>query len=426
MSDDLRHRIGKRDRQSSAPRGAWQAVRAGSSRSLALVSLLCVTLLPWFLAADGPAPQRQQQQRDAHRQQIDAMTVPERTRFEDHLRQYRELPAAERDRLRALQQEIERDPQLRAAFDEYRDWANSLSPVDRHELRQAQSPEARRQLVETFLRRPPLDDRPEPFPSERPPNGPPFGQNNLRFRMLERLFDGVIVPFGDRFGSCVPEMEAIVRVLERDLSPEQRAELDKLDEFTRRVRVVRLTLERRPLGLPASRLFGPDAEKLDKLFAELPEGPVRQTISNRNFGPGPNSLDPRGAMLLMVVTRGLMTETQRTIEDHRPRPEVMIEFQNQLSESEQTRLNRLSREDRLLELAVLFAKDKVPGIGELQQMLGTQDMQRFFRQMANSRPGPPPEGDDRRDKKGRLPPFDGGRRPREDFPMPPNRPEPKD
>ena len=397
---------------------------AGVGPRVAIVAIaLSLSLLPWFLAADGRPPE----QREANQTRLNSMTEPERRRLDENVRLYREMPVAERDRLRELHQAIENDPELKAAFADYQAWANSLSPVDRHELRQTLDPEARKRLIENFHRRPPPNDMSEPFPSDRPPNGPPFGQNNnSRLRMVEKLFGGLALPFGDRFGSCVPEMETIIRVLEHELPSETRGELDKLDEYTRKVRVLRLTLERHPVGPPTVRIFGSGSGTIDKVFAALPDGPIKQMPVNRN--PNPNQFDARSTLLIMVLMRGLMTETQRALEDHRPRPDVLIAFQKKLNEAERTRLDNLNREDRQLELIQLYVKEQVPGIGELQKILGTPEMERFVKQLNN---GPrlgqgPLDGEDRRDKKGRFPPLDGSRRPREpEFP-PPNRPEPKD
>lgn len=411
MSDDLHRRVER-------------APVSVSGRVAAVAVVLSVSLLPWLLAADGPASP----QREPNRQRLSEMTVAERQRLDENFRVYREMAPAERDRLRNLQREIERDPELRAAFDEYQRWADSLSPVDRHELRQTQDPEARRQLIDRLRRRPPNGEMPEQGPSDRPPNGPPFGQNNAKQRMTERLFGGMAMPVGDRFGSCVSEMEVIVRVLEQELPAETHAELNKLDAYSRTVRVVRLTLERRPLGSPAARLFGTGSQTIEKIIAALPEGPIRQLPVNRNFNANPNQPDPRGGLLVMVLVRGLMTETSRTLEDHRPRPDALIAFQEKLPAAEKARLNQMNREDRQQELLPLYVKEHVPAIAELQQILGTPDMDRFLRDVGSRfRPGfGSPETDDRRDKKIRLPPFDGLRPPR-DFDSPPqNRPQPKD
>ena len=411
MSDDL-------------PCGDKSVPGSTSGRLATLAVVLTVSLLPWLLAADGPVPPP----REANRQRLGEMTVSERQRLEENFRVYREMTPAERDRLRNLEREIESDRELKAAFDEYQRWADSLSPVDRHELRQTQDPEARRQLIDRLRHRPPNGEMFEPGPADRPPNGPPFGQNNAKQRMTERLFGGLTLPMGDRLGSCVPEMEAIVRVLEQELPVETHAELNKLDAYSRTVRVLRLTLEKRPLGSPVVRLFGTGSQTIEKIVAALPDGPVRQLPVIGKFSPSLNQPDPRGGLLVMVLVRGLMTETSRRLEDHRPRPEALMAFQEKLPAAEKARLNKLSREEHQQELLTLYVKEHVPAISELQQILGASDMDRFLRDMSNRfRPGVgPPEGDDRRDKKGRFPPFDGSRPPRDSESSPPNRPLKKD
>lgn len=130
----------------------------------------------------------------------------------------------------------------------------------------------------------------------------------------------------------------------------------------------------------------------------------------------------------MVLVRGLMTETARTLEDHRPRSDALVAFQDKLPAAEKARLNQMGREERQQELLPLYVKEHVPAIAELQQILGASDIDRFVREMSNRfRPGAGlPDGDDRRDKKGRFPPFDGSRLPRDSESPPPNRPLKKD
>lgn len=386
-----------------------RAMNSVAGRLVAVVVVLSLSLLPWLLAAEPPIPA----QRQANRERLGQMTVAERSRLEENRQVYQEMTPAERDRLKKLQSEIDSNPELKLAFAEYQAWAEKLSPVDRHELRQAQDPEARRQLIEKHRRRPSPGEMPETFVADRPGNGPPFVQgSNSRSRLLEKLFGGLTLPFGDRFGSCVPEMETIIRILEKELPSDSREELDDLDSFTRKVRVLKLTLERRPVGPLALRIFGPGSELVEQVIRQLPQdGPVRQLPGNRNFNP--NQPDPRGTMLVMVLLRGLMMETQRTIENYRPRPDLLMAFQDKLSESERNRLNKMSREDRQQELGLLYVKKQVPGIGELQQLLGSLEMDRFLQELNNRlRPGAGSiDGDDRRDKKGRFPPAEGPRRP---------------
>lgn len=403
------------------PHRVERVTNSVGGRLTAVAVTLSLSLLPWLLAADDPAPP----QREANRRRLSEMTVTERQQLDENFRRYREMTPAELDRLRNIQREIDRDPELKAAFDEYQRWADTLSPVERYELRQTQDPEARRRLVEKF-RRPPLDERPEPNPSGRPPNGSPIAQlTSGRMRIFEKLFNGAVLPFGDRFGSGVPEMEALVGVLEGELPSETRNQLQGLDPYSRRVRVVRLTLEQHPLGPPHERLFGPpDGRLAEKARAALPEGQIQQMLSLR----GPFPIEHRNGALAMVLMRGLMMETLRIIEDHQPRPDTLIAFEKTLPEADRNRLERLNREERAAELRHLYAKKEVAGLAELQQILGSTEMQRLTRQQPN---GPrfgsgPPDGEDRRDRKGKLPSFDGNRRPREFDGPPSNRPDLKD
>ncbi len=407
------------------PHRVERGTNSVGGRVAAVAVTLSLCLLPWLLAADDPAPP----QREANRQRLSGMTVTERKQLDENFRRYREMPPAERDRLRNLQREIDRDPELQAAFDEYQRWADSLSPVQRHELRQTQDPEAKRQLIDRFRRPPPderPDERPEPNPSGRPPNGSPIAQmSSGRLRIFEKLFNGAVLPFGDRFGSGVPEMEAIVGVLENELPVEARKQLSSLDPYSRKVRVVRLTLEQHPLGPPHERLFGPpDGRLAEKARAALPEGQIQQMLSFR----GPIPSEHRNGALAMVLMRGLMMETLRIIEDHQPRQDTLIAFEKTLPEAERNRLERLNREERGAELRQLYAKKEVAGLAELQQILGTTEMQRLTRQQPNGpRFGPGlPDVEDRRDRKGKLPSFEGNRRPREFDGPPPNRPDLKD
>lgn len=131
----------------------------------------------------------------------------------------------------------------------------------------------------------------------------------------------------------------------------------------------------------------------------------------------------------MVMVRGLVTETLRTIEDHRPRNELLMAHFAKLPEPERTRLNAMNPKDREQELVLFFVKEQVPGIAELQQVLGNQEIRRFLEDMANrTRPGGgPPDGDDRaRQERPASTVRGGSTAARFKSPLPPNRPEPKD
>ena len=357
--------------------------------------LVWLALLPCLLAADGSLEKR----RSENYQRVGNKTAVERQRLEENLRTFQKLPAEEQARLRQLQAEIEHDPDLKVAFENYQTWANTLSPGQRNELRRTTDPRERQRLIEQFQHEPPRDP-PGESPSGRPPSVQPLiggpGRGD-RGRLLEKLL-GRNFPLGDRMGSSVPEMEAIVHVLEQQLSAETRAELDKFDSYSRKVRVVRLTMERHPLGPPPVKVFGtPDSPTFEKVLSALPDdGQVKQTIRSL---PNPEA---QRAALFMALIRGLSHDMQRTVEDHLPSGDALRRYSETLSSSERQRLNDLKPEERMLELQQRYLKERVPGIQELQEILTAPIMGRFFREtMQHLQNGPGPRG-----AKGVFPPPD--------------------
>ena len=380
-----------------------------SPRLLTMLALSFFAVSSLIAADDGPGARR-----EANRRRIGEMTPPERERLEENLRQFQALPADEQARLRELQRAIENDPQLKVAFDEYQAWANSLSPGQRNALRHTPDPRERLNVIEDFQNAPPRGRPGEPPPGHRPldhipPNGSPgFPGRGERARLLEQLL-GRNFPLGDRLVSSVPEMTAIVQVLEQQLPPERRSELDKLDPFSRKVRVFKLALERHPLGPPPARIFGgPESTTFEKVLSVLPEdGQVKQFVRSR---PNPEA---QRAALFMALIRGLGNELQRTIADHLPNGDALRRFAETLTPHERERLSELTPDERVLELQQRYLKDQVPGIREFQEVLTSPVMERFFREtMQRLQSGPRPRG-----AKGPLGPQDA------DHPLNPIRPE---
>ena len=371
------------------------------------LTLRCFTLPPWLLAADDKPLSK----RDENLKCISEMTPIERLRLEESYRAFQKLPPDEQSRLRRLQVEIERDPELKAVFKEYEAWANTLSPGQRFELRRTADPRERMNLVEDFRNEPERGrpgERPPPDPRSndpRPPNGgPPLAVRGDRMRLMEKLL-GRDFPFGDRLGSSVLEMTAITQVLEQQLSEKSRTEIDKLDKadfFSRKVRVVRLTLEQHPLGPPHVRIFGgPESSTFDKVMSALSEdSPIKQLLKTR---PNP---DAQRVALLMALVRGLGNEMQRTIEDHLPNSDAIMRYSETLPPQERQRLNEYNREERFLELQQRYLKEQVPGIRELQDILKAPAMDKFLNETIKRMPNFNPRG-----AKGQFGPPDGAGRP---------------
>ncbi len=357
------------------------------------LSLLCFTLPSFSLAADD----KPQSKRDENLKRIAEMTPTERQRLEENARAFQKLPPDEQARLRRLQAEIERDPELKAALKEYEAWASTLSPGQRFELRRTSDSRERMNFVEDFRNGPERGRPGEPPPPDprsnepRPPNGgPPLAVRGDRMHLMEKLL-GRNFPLGDRLGSSVLEMTAITQVLEQQLPSESRAELDKLDKldsFSRKVRIVRLTLEQHPLGPPHARIFGgPESPTFEKVLSALSEdSPIRLLLKSR---PNP---DAQRVALLMALIRGLGHEMQRTVEDHLPNSDALLRYSDTLPQPERQRLNELNRDERFLELQQRYLKEHVPGIRDLQEILALPVMEKFFRETIQRLPHFSPRG----------------------------------
>ena len=382
----------------------WTA-RLTTWSSHCVTTLFCLMLLPVLMAADDNSALR----REENRKQIAEMTPAERQRLEENYRAFQKLPPEEKRRLRDLQAEIERDPELKVTLKEYEAWANTLSPGQRHELRRMTDPRDRMHFVDD-LRNGPERGRPgEPLDQRgnqaRPPNGgPPLAGRGDRMRLIEKLLGHNFLA-GDRLGSSVLEMTAITQVLEQQLSEKSRTELDKLeksDSFSRKVRVVRLTLEQHPLGPPHVRIFGgPESSTFDKVMSALSDdSPIKQLLKTR---PSP---DAQRVGLLLALVRGLGNEMQRTIEDHLPNGDAIMRYSETLPPQERQRLNELNREERFLELQQRYLKEQVPGIRELQDILKAPAMDKFLNETIKRMPNLNPRG-----VKGQFGSPDGANRP---------------
>lgn len=383
----IRHSTGKSARSTS--------VRCGL--------LMCLALLPFLMAADDRSSTR----RAENLQRVGDMTATERQRLEENYRSFQKLPPDEQARLRKLQAEIENDLELKAAFKEYEAWANTLSPGQRHELRRTTAPRERMNLIEDFRHEPPRGRPDEPSPDQRsseprfPNSGPPLPGRTDRVRLIEKLL-GRNFPAGDRMASSVPEMAAIVQVLEQQLPTESRTELDKLDPFSRKVRVVRLTMERHPLGPPPVKVFGgPESPTFEKVLSALPDdGQVKQFVKSR-----PN-LEVQQSALFMALIRGLSNDLLRTIEDQPANSETLRRYSESLAPLDRQRLDNLGRDERFLELQLRYFKEQIPGIREFQEILTAPLMDKFFRESLLKMQNLGPRG-----PKGQFGPLDGAARP---------------
>lgn len=350
--------------------------------------------LPLLLAADDGVAK----QRNANRQRLEKMPFDERQRLEDNYQTFQSLSDDEQTRLRKLQTAIEKDSNLKAAFEEYQRWAESLSPVQRSELRRETDPQARLRLIEEMRRSPPPEDHGFPFEGfER--SAPPD-----RMQLIRKVI-GPIRIF-DQIPSSSHDATLLIDVLEKMLPAERQKEFQDYDPFTRKVRVLRDTIQRNKTLGPLQRLTGPqETEVTNKLIDALDDGsPAKQfAISKRG---------PEQRMAVMgVLIRGLISELMLAIDVHFPSPEALRQFEAKLSRSEKELTDKLPPADRMVQLQQKYLEDRVPGIREFHEI--TLELQSILSESLRSRPpffrpGQGGPGDPmRRPDRG----FEGDRRP---------------
>lgn len=375
-------------------------LNAANSRwpNLRNVTAVLLLALPLLIAADDGL----KTQREANRKRIEDMTPQERQQLEENYREFRSLPSAEQQRLVKLHQAVERDPKLKATLEEYQRWASTLSPVQRNELRRTTDPQARMRLIDEWQRQRPPGEMESPFEGFDH-SGPPDQMQIVR-KILGpiRLFDGV--PASSR------DADALIRVLEQQLPAERREGLGELDPFTRKVRVVRDTLQRTKTLNAMQRLTGAqDNDVTRKLVEALEEGsPARQFVTVKR--------GPEQRMAIMgVLIRGLVADLMLTVAEHFPSDAALKQFETSLSKSERDLIDKLPPADRLVQLRLKYLEQRVPGIREFREI--SLEMQAIFSQLRPNfpfdriRPNGPMEGFRRPDRA----PFPEGERGRPPF-----------
>lgn len=84
------------------------------------------------------------------RQAIQQLNESQRQELARKYASYRELGEAERNQLRSLHKDIEADAELKDVMQKYCEWLKNLDVTQRDQLRQANTPEQKRNLVERF------------------------------------------------------------------------------------------------------------------------------------------------------------------------------------------------------------------------------------------------------------------------------------
>lgn len=125
-------------------------------RRLSVVWLVVLTVIPASPRAWG-ATQVEALRREENAKRIAALSAVERDRLKQNLKLFRELPPAERENLRNLQESIEADGRsggnLQLVLNNYYDWLKTLTPGQRADLQRETDPVKRRRQVAELLQK---------------------------------------------------------------------------------------------------------------------------------------------------------------------------------------------------------------------------------------------------------------------------------
>lgn len=120
---------------------------AGKRLSWSALWMLIVLVQVDAVAADSPVSSETLAKR---RQAIQQLNESQRQELVRKYTSYRELNESERNQLRGLHKDIEADAELKDVMLKYCEWLKNLDVTQREQLRQAKTPEQKRNLVERF------------------------------------------------------------------------------------------------------------------------------------------------------------------------------------------------------------------------------------------------------------------------------------
>ncbi len=387
---------------SSRPSRPRPSVRPAWTVLAVAVVLSCA--LPLLTGAAG----RDDEEGAANRARIESMTELERRQLEQRLERYRKLSPDERDRLRSMHAKIEAEAELKQTVDAYRRWLETLSPIEREQLRSEPDAQKKLAIVERIRTRQRTEE------SKRP------------FEALAARFGGSRRP--PRVDPA--ELEKVYTVLSSRLEPEVRERIEaNSNPLVRHLETLRAATSQtiRP-PRPGERFRPPkfpDDETLSEIRTALDGGPLGRMLASTN------SDEVRRARVVGMLTAGVLQELGREWERRKPTDEQLQRHFARLPEEERRRLTSLiSKEEFERELRQSYVASSMKELGDVRRL-----MQRLTLLSRSGRPpfgggrgGRPDDGSgERAGPFGR--PGGGGRRPgrpgegeRRDGPPPDKRP----
>ncbi|MES2793484.1 MAG: hypothetical protein V4719_27980 [Planctomycetota bacterium] len=121
------------------------------SRSLAWsCRFVCCLVLQFWAELACAAPPVTEEVLAQRRKAIASLSGTQRQELVRKYEQYQQLGEGERQKLQSLHDDMAAEPDLKLVMQKYCDWVSKLEPTQREELRQAKTPEQKRNLVVRF------------------------------------------------------------------------------------------------------------------------------------------------------------------------------------------------------------------------------------------------------------------------------------
>lgn len=354
------------------------------ARGLTAPSVAIIASLPWIL---GAGPELTAETLASRRQAIAAMSDSQRQELLRKYETFQKLDDAEKNRLRRFHRELENSPDLKETLNQYCEWLKGLSSAKKQLLRDAETAEKRRRLVEEF--------RTEELRKSQPTSH--FVQELIKSEMP--MISG-------------EDLKSVMMVLESDLlktgviSAEQQQTLESLQGTVRYKQLVKfISLHRFPKGEPRREFQIPESTRA-ALFAVIKDDRIRPLlrVAERNSG----RVFPQ-EKLLMILFKSTVVEANNELQN-RPTETMKAEIFKSLNPEDQERF-------------LQFPPDEQE---ERLKWFHFDEIRRTFAEAGGLPPRPPGEGPGGKSPGGHggflsFPPFPGGFR--DPGIRPPKRPE---
>lgn len=337
--------------------------------------------------------------------QVESMSVEERSRLERNFESFRKLTPAAKHHWREFHKRLESDPSLKATMDDYFEWLNSLeNPYDREDLRKQNEIGKRAVMVNTLIAEQASEQR------------------RKRFNEQLRAVDSSFLRRLGSWGPILPpeDLDQIMTHLESrlDLNEFQKTRLENLkndgeDKGNLKLNIFIISQQDSfRLGADGTWPSRSVIEDLDNAV-KIPEVASIAQISDEK--------SQRVDFIRLLLRSMMANEFLAKVNEIKPTKEQLSDYFKSLPEDRRARLLELSLEEQTQRLRSEYVASKMAD----NNQFGSREMMDFLKKL---RLGPPPRGWSNRPPGGRGPGgrgngFRPGERERTDKRRPGDRPD---